>query len=120
MKLRTIGMALLVVSMLAATSGLAAANHDGADQCDQLNNALDAIEEHADENGEENNEVDRAKDECEGDHHQDQANDGSDNADQASDGSGSPDQASDGSDDADQGDESSSEQSVPVAFGLVA
>lgn len=84
MKWKAILAATVIGMALATGSGLAAANHDGGDQCDQLDTALDAIDEHADENAD-NNQVDRAQDECEGDHHQDEANDGGDNADQADD-----------------------------------
>lgn len=83
MKWKAILAATIIGMAIVSGSGLAAANHDGGEQCDQLDNALDAIDEHADENAEDNNQVERAQDECNGDHHQDEANDGGGNADQA-------------------------------------
>lgn len=80
MKFRTLGVTVVLVIAMLGGIGVVAADHDGGEQCDQLNNALDAIDEHADENAEENNSVDRAKEECEGNHVQDEANNASDNA----------------------------------------
>lgn len=80
MKFRMLGMAVVLVIAMLGGIGVVAANHDGGEQCDRLDNATDAINEHADENAQENNSVDRAKSECEGDHFQDEANDASDNA----------------------------------------
>lgn len=80
MKFRTLGIAVVLVIAMFGGSGVVAANHDDGEQCDQLNNALDAIDEHADEHAQENNSVDRAKEECEGDHFQDEANNATDNA----------------------------------------
>lgn len=77
---KRLGLAIVLVAWTLGSVGLAAANHPEQD-CSQLDNALDAINESADDAAEENNAVDRAKDECEGNHHQDEANDGGDNGD---------------------------------------
>lgn len=77
---RHIGIALALVAATVGAVGLASANHPDQN-CDQPDNALTAINESADDAAEDNNAVDRAKDECEGDHHEDAANQGGDNAD---------------------------------------
>lgn len=73
-------MALVLIVATLGSVGVAAANHPDQD-CSQLDHPLEVINETADDNAEENNQVERAKDECEGDHHQDEANAGGENAD---------------------------------------
>lgn len=76
-------LALLVASV--GTVGMAAgyhattAGHDGGN-CDQLDHA-DSVVSNASDEADDHNAVDRAQDECEGDHHRDEANQAADNAD---------------------------------------
>lgn len=80
MKWNVVTLAVVLGIALVGANGLAVVDHD-CEACDHLDDAIEAIDDHA----EDTHAVDRARDERNGEHHQDEANDDEENSERADD-----------------------------------